>query len=649
MSIGRQYVDSIEGGQEAESRLAQRAQQEIGDFPSIGRIYIVGAAGRIVLAGGVIPKGMIGGDVSDRLYFKRAANGDRGQIFDGPLRSKFTGEWLIVLSRRLENKKGDFLGVAVASIPVGYFQKRFAAVDLFPHGVMVFRTMQGLQVARYSLDTNELGVTGDGLISTELQAILRERPERDHEFYETLAPQDKVERLYAYQKLSHAPYFILIGQPKAVLDQSWRRLASELGLLSLGALVASLWIARRLHSSALSLNEDKRLLEKRVADRTKELEAKNRDLVASEAQAESANYAKSKFLAAASHDLRQPVQSLVLLLSVIERQVEGQPKAIETIAMMKQAVGGLQRLLTGILGISLLEAGVVEASMESVDVGDLVGRLAREYAPIAEAKGLRLRSVPQPLHARTDATLLERVLRNLIENALRFTLKGGILIGIRRRGERVRIDVIDTGLGIPTDKQTEIFEEFRQLHNPGRDHREGLGLGLAIVARLASLLGTQVEVASNFGRGSRFSLALPIATEAFKVAEIELAPEDPGGCVLIVEDNDILRHGLESMLQEWGYETLVATCGEDALELAAKQGWRFGAIVTDQRLGAGLTGVATAREIERRSGRVLPTLVLTGDTAKRRITEIDASGYQMLHKPVSIDELRRKLAQLMES
>ncbi len=371
------------------------------------------------------------------------------------------------------------------------------------------------------------------------------------------------------------------------------------------------------------------------------------EIVTAKAEAERANRAKSKFLAAASHDLRQPVQSLVLLLAVVERQIAANPAAVETVGKMKKALGGLTRLLTSILDISTLDAGVVEAALEAIDLEALLTRLATEYAPKAASVGLSLRVVRPRLHVLADATLLERALRNLIENGLRYTPTGRILIGARRRGRRARIDVVDTGIGVPAEHRAEIFEEFHQLDNPGRDLERGLGLGLAIVARLADLMGARVDVASTVGRGSRFSLTLPLA-DAPAAGNVEDAQfEDPGGRVLVVEDNSILRDGLENLLRQWGYETAAASSGEKALEVAERQGWRFGGLVTDQRLGGGLTGVETARAITRKSGRSIPALILTGDTAKEGIAEIAASGFAMLHKPISADILRRRLAEMM--
>ncbi len=372
------------------------------------------------------------------------------------------------------------------------------------------------------------------------------------------------------------------------------------------------------------------------------------ELIAAKSDAERANRAKSRFLASASHDLRQPVQSLVLLLSLIERQVAANPKAVETARLMKQALAGLNGLLTSILDISRLDAGVVAPNIEPVDLGALLRRLGGEYKAKAEDKGLELRVRPNRLHVLADPTLLERALRNLIENALRYTPSGGLLIGARPRGGgNVRIDVIDTGIGVPHEKRTEIFDEFIQLNNPGRDLGQGLGLGLAIVARLAALMDAKIEVASRMGRGSRFSLMLPEAAAQTSAAAEEIRNEGPAGRVLIVEDNLILRHGLENLAQQWGCETFAAASGEEAVELATRRKWRFDAIVTDYRLGAGLNGLEAARRIAEDSGRRYPTLILTGDTAQERIAEIAASGFELLHKPVNADDLRRKLSQLL--
>ena len=371
------------------------------------------------------------------------------------------------------------------------------------------------------------------------------------------------------------------------------------------------------------------------------------ELALAKAAAERANLAKSKFLAAASHDLRQPVQSLTLLLSVIERQVADKPKAANLVNLASASLASLNGMLTGILDISRLDAGVVTPTLASVDLGELVDRLAGEYAERAAAAGLVLRHAPRRAWARTDSSLLERILRNLIENALRYTATGGVLIGVRQRRHCVRLDVIDTGIGIPADEQTEIFEEFRQLDNPARDSSKGLGLGLAIVSRLARLIGAEVEVSSRVDHGSRFSVLLPVQKPAPSSEQTTPAFEDARGRILIIEDNSAVRQAYEIMLNDWGYETLSAASGEEALETADRAQWGIDAILADHRLGHGLTGNAAAGEIARRAGRSFPTMLITGDTAEERLTEVSASGFALMHKPVQADDLRRKLASLL--
>jgi CheY-like chemotaxis protein len=217
---------------------------------------------------------------------------------------------------------------------------------------------------------------------------------------------------------------------------------------------------------------------------------------------------------------------------------------------------------------------------------------------------------------------------------------------LRQRGDKVRLDVIDTGIGVPADQQAEIFEEFRQLNNPARDSTLGLGLGLAIVSRLARLIGAEVQVSSRLEHGSRFSLILPLDRTDEVALPAKSAPDDPGGRILLIEDNAIVRQGYQLLLTLWGYEILAVATGEAALERGALENWRFDAVVADHRLGPGLTGTAAAAEIARRAGRKIPTVIVTGDTGEERLAEVSRSGFAMLHKPVPADVLRQMLASL---
>lgn len=241
-----------------------------------------------------------------------------------------------------------------------------------------------------------------------------------------------------------------------------------------------------------------------------QLKAARDEALDAKAEAERASLARSKFLAAASHDLRQPVQSLLLLIEVMKIRLAGTP--MEQVTMqMERALDGLRLLLNSLLDMSKLDAGVVVPAMDELDLGQLLDRLAEEYRIRAAEKGLDLRLVPTRLHLVSDATLLERLLRNLIENAIRYTPAGRILIGCRRMAEGVRVVVADTGIGIAPEHQEAVFEEFHQVANSARDRAQGLGLGLAIVRRLAGLLGGRITLKSELGRGCRFTLSLPLA------------------------------------------------------------------------------------------------------------------------------------------
>jgi signal transduction histidine kinase len=366
-------------------------------------------------------------------------------------------------------------------------------------------------------------------------------------------------------------------------------------------------------------------------------------------EADRTSLTRSKFLAAASHDLRQPVQSLVLLLSALKNPQASKKQIAKAVGMMEAALEGLNTLLTSILDVSRIDAGVVIPQMHNTDVGALLHRLRDEYAPQCEQKDLRLRCrCNKGLHARTDAPILERILRNLIENAIRYTDRGGLLIGSRRRGDRLRIDIVDTGIGIPADKLAHIFEEFYQVGNPARNYQQGLGLGLSIVSRLAGLIGSDVQVRSREGRGTFFTVTVPLDAAVHKVSVPSYTPEFvTGRRIMVIEDNDKVRAGLELMLEGWNCEILGTESGEEALKAGELDGWCFDAIIADHRLGAGMSGTETAVEIRARAGRPIPTLIVTGDTAPERISEVHASGFEMMHKPVTPDELARKMAQLL--
>lgn len=378
-----------------------------------------------------------------------------------------------------------------------------------------------------------------------------------------------------------------------------------------------------------------------ITERLKDEEA----LKAAKEEAERAARAKSTFLAAASHDLRQPVQALVLFNAALQQRLRNHPAA-PILARMKSSMEALQVLLEGILDVSRLDAGIVTANLQSFPLGEMVARLGAEYAIQARAKGLRLRYLPISAWVRSDPALLERILRNLLENAVRYTEQGGILLGCRMHGEMLRLQVVDTGVGISAAEREAVFEEFYQVGNRGRDRARGLGLGLAIVRRLAGLLGHRLEVSSVPGKGSVFGIELPrvapVARPVSAAMPVDTRRELDQRSILVIDDEAMMRQGLEVMLSDWGCRVMTAATEEEAV-LAARAN-PPDAIIADYRLQQGRTGTDAVRAVQRACGREIPAIVLTGDTAPERIVEVKNSGLVIAHKPVVPDSLLQLVA-----
>jgi PAS domain S-box-containing protein len=395
-------------------------------------------------------------------------------------------------------------------------------------------------------------------------------------------------------------------------------------------------------------------------------------LRAAKLEAERASLAKSKFLAAASHDLRQPVQSLVLFVDLLKARLQqglagstvdalermgleagaSHPSAMVALNSMERALDGLRTLLDSLLDVSRLDAGLVVAQPTVIPLGALLERLAGEYAPRAVAAGLRFRVVGTRAAVRSDPTLLERIVRNLLENALRYTERGGILLGCRHQQGRIRLEVVDTGVGIAPDKLEEVFEEFYQVGNLERDRAQGLGLGLAIVRRLARLLGHEIVVRSRPGQGSRFGVVLPLSEDRRDSGLGSSPPAtlaDPGlAAVLVIEDDPLILEGVRAILEDWGYNALAATSVEDAVA-AVEEGGAPAIVLTDYRLKGGSTGLEAIRAVYARLGHVIPAAIMTGDTAAERLAEAKACGFRLLHKPVGPIELREAIRAMLQA
>ncbi len=363
-------------------------------------------------------------------------------------------------------------------------------------------------------------------------------------------------------------------------------------------------------------------------------------------EAEGANHAKVVFMAAASHDLRQPLHALGLFASTLGRTT----LSVRQRALLDQidASAEVARDLLGtLLDFSKVDAGVITPRPQPFALRNMLQRLEQEFAPQAAEVGLRYRTHDTRAVVLADVTLVERILRNLVGNALRYTERGGVLIGCRLRGERVVVEVWDTGVGIPKMQQQAIFREFHQLGNPERDRRKGLGLGLAIVEGLARIMSVSVTVASAPGRGSVFRLTLPLSREA--VLESSVAPpadtDLSGARVLVIDDDETVRAAMAELLTSWGAWCEVVETPEEAVALLSR--FMPQVVVADYRLRGRRNGREALAMVNQRAGRAIPGVVITGDTGADRLREAQASGAVLLHKPVPARQLHEVLVDLL--
>lgn len=366
-----------------------------------------------------------------------------------------------------------------------------------------------------------------------------------------------------------------------------------------------------------------------------------RELSAQKLEAEQANLAKSRFLAAASHDLRQPLHALNLYVSLLD-DAHDMPRVRDLSARIGQSVGTLQNLFGALLDISKLEAGTLVPEQESFPLQPMLDRLSNDFAVEAAHRDLHLDIARCQAVVRTDPALLEQILRNYLSNALRYTHQGQVRLGALQTGDEVRIEVSDTGIGIDPAQQERIFEEFYQVKGPGRDSSEGLGLGLAIVARVARLLNLQIGVRSASGKGSTFFVEVPAGDPAMITPAHPSHPDAPPTIdrpvrILIIDDDPGIRESTQATLESWGHPVITATSLDDALVRltdVAPDG-----IIVDYRLGVGQTGIDALCALEKRFGP-RPAVVITGDVAGAPMRELMASGRQWLHKPVAPAKLR---------
>jgi signal transduction histidine kinase/ActR/RegA family two-component response regulator len=379
--------------------------------------------------------------------------------------------------------------------------------------------------------------------------------------------------------------------------------------------------------------------------RDREMTAQLREALA---QATQANQAKTRFLAAASHDLRQPLHTIGLLVAALSlRPIEGRDR--EVVDLLSQVTVALSEQLDQLLDISKLDAGVVEPDKKIVDLGEMLRMHHAEMRGAIEEKGLRpVLDAPVGVRCWTDPALVLRVLRNLTENAIKFTPQGQITLRLRLEQDFACISVQDTGRGIPTSEHAMVFEEFYQVDNPERDRAKGLGLGLSIVRRLCNLLGITLQLQSAAGEGTCITLRVPLETYGL-AAPPQTTPvrsqSFAGLTVLVIDDERSVRLGMRVLLEELGCRFVEASSVEEATRQATAA--RPDIILADMRLRNGESGIGAISSIVSAIGPT-PALLISGDTAPDRLQEATRAGIKLLHKPVALPLLQAELGRILD-
>jgi signal transduction histidine kinase/CheY-like chemotaxis protein len=378
-------------------------------------------------------------------------------------------------------------------------------------------------------------------------------------------------------------------------------------------------------------------------------------------EAERANQAKSKFLAAASHDLRQPLYALGLFTSVLDETIK-YPKVKKVVEQIHTAVNTLTSLFDKLLDISQLDAGGVVVEKSHFSLNTLFAKLISSYSTEAQSKNLTIHWPSNSLSVYSEPKLLEQILRNYLSNAIKYTPQGEINVACElvnnaasnaASNAMVRIEVSDTGLGIKEENISELYEEFYQIDNPERDREKGLGLGLAIVKRTAKLLGHEIDVSSEQGKGSRFSILVEASQENASVLNIEADESNneqivsaTSTLIVVIDDEETIRLGLKQILQLWGYRVIIAQDQDHAL-LQLKESQQIpDVIISDYRLREGKTGVDAIKAIQIACKKTIPALIITGDIETERLVDINSHHLPVLFKPVPPVKLRSFLRSL---
>jgi signal transduction histidine kinase len=375
-----------------------------------------------------------------------------------------------------------------------------------------------------------------------------------------------------------------------------------------------------------------------------------RELEQAKDAAERANSAKSRFLAAASHDLRQPMHALSLMIAALSAR-DLEPVSKQIVSDMKSALQVTGQLLNALLDISKLESNTFVPDRRMFNAAEFLDNLRKQFAVEAKELGVAIRIFPSRAILHTDIDLLGRIVQNFLSNAIHHGCGQKILVGCRRSGKNWRIEVWDRGQGIDQEHLEKIFEEFFQLNNPARNINKGLGLGLAISKRIAALLQLEVKVRSRPGRGSMFAVEVP-AGELIERLPAESRIDEPDGrlqgrAVLVVDDDSRVLKAANYLLDSWGMRPTCVSNVEQTLALLSRADHRFDIVLLDFCLQDGWNGLQLYSEICRRLGNRIPALLLTGDLSVGRLREVQESGMSILYKPIDTAELYRLMREVI--
>lgn len=417
-------------------------------------------------------------------------------------------------------------------------------------------------------------------------------------------------------------------------------LAISIVLYSVTVLLISRSIQKLIRESIVLRFEQSEMIEQLKEERDKATSASNK--------ADAASQAKSNFLAAVSHDLRQPLHALGLFVSNLKNNVKNTPHA-DSVGKIDSLLIGLETMFNGLLDISRLDAGVIKPEFRHFDIAPLIDKVCNDLQQEAQSKNISLRRYNRKLIVYSDPVLVERIIRNLMTNAVRHTQRGSVLVGVRPVNNKVQVNVWDTGPGIAENQAHKIFDEYYQLKNPERDRNKGLGLGLAIVHRLVEQLDISVQLQSSLGKGSRFLITLPFGDE-YKIDELPqqaaamTALSLDGKIVLVIDDDQSILDGMETLLQSWGCQVMLAESIADAVQQVEKKIPDL--IIADYRLRENLTGIDAIKVINKQLATQIPAVLVTGDTDPDRLREAKNSGLPLLHKPVRPAKLRTMMGRL---